>query len=293
MDSILVATVALVFLGAGLAVGLYLRHLALGEVARNREAVRAEVEALAGRLLEAKGEALVERSQAGLKALLDPLGERIRGFEARVERTHDAENRDRARLLEALRQLQEAQARLHEDAEALSRALTGDSKAQGDWGEVVLERLLETAGLTEGREYALQASHVDGEGGRKRPDALVFLPGDRVVVVDAKWRCSARPPSGASRSNGSPTASTPIRRARSPAPSPGTWRCRPCAGSAGDARPPGGAARSVARPRAARPRRLLGRRRLGPRRPPRRRERPAPARSAPARRARRACAPCR
>jgi DNA recombination protein RmuC len=155
----------------------------LEETVRNREQVRAEVEKLAGRVLD--------RNQTSLKALLDPLGEKLRTFEAKVEKTYDQENRDRARLLESLRILQDTQSKLHQDAEALTRALTGDSKAQGDWGELVLERVLETAGLTEGREYDLQLSHSDEAGGRKRPDALVYLPGNRVVVVDAKCSLTA------------------------------------------------------------------------------------------------------
>jgi DNA recombination protein RmuC len=155
----------------------------LEETVRNRGLVRAEVEMLSGRVLD--------RNQAGLKALLDPLGEKLKTFESKVEKTYDQENRDRARLLESLRILQETQAKLHQDAEALGRALTGDSRAQGDWGELVLERVLETAGLTEGREYDLQLSHTDEAGGRKRPDALVYLPGNRVVVVDAKCSLTA------------------------------------------------------------------------------------------------------
>ena len=155
----------------------------LEEALRNREQVRAEVEKLAGRVLD--------RHQESLKTLLDPLGEKLRTFESKVEKTYDQENRDRARLLESLRILQETQAKLHQDAEALGRALTGDSRAQGEWGELVLERVLETAGLTEGREYDLQLSQTDEAGGRKRPDALVYLPGNRVVVVDAKCSLTA------------------------------------------------------------------------------------------------------
>lgn len=163
----------------------------LEEMARNREQVRAEVEKLAGRVLDEKGGLLLQRNEKDLKALLEPLGEKLKAFESKVEKTYDQENRDRARLLESLKNLQETQRRLHDDAEALGRALTGESKTQGDWGELVLERVLEAAGLTEGREYDLQKSHVDDDGGRKRPDALVYLPQDRVVVVDAKCSLTA------------------------------------------------------------------------------------------------------
>jgi len=161
------------------------------EAERGKEAVRAEIAVLAGRLLDEKGKAMLERNREGLQALLGPLGEKLKAFEAKVEKTYDQENRDRASLLRSLQVLQETQSKLHKDAESLARALTGQSKAQGDWGELILERVLETAGLTEGREYELQVSHIDEEGGRKRPDALVYLPGDRAVVVDAKCSLTA------------------------------------------------------------------------------------------------------
>ncbi len=161
------------------------------EAEASREQVRAEVEKLAGRLLEAQGKALVERSREGLAALLGPVAQKLKDFEQKVETTHLADATERAALKEHLRALQEAQARLHQDAEALSRALLRDQKQQGDWGEIVLERVLEGAGLVKGREFDLQVSHADEEGGQKRPDALVYLPEDRAVVVDAKCSLTA------------------------------------------------------------------------------------------------------
>ena len=155
-----------------------------------KEQVRAELEKLANRILDEKGKVMLDRSREGLEALLLPVREKLREFEAKVEKTYDLENRDRASLLESLRKMQETQARLHQDAEALSKALTRDNKQQGDWGELVLEQLLEAAGLTAGRDYELQVNHVDEEGGRKRPDCLVYLPGNRAIVVDAK--CSLK-----------------------------------------------------------------------------------------------------
>jgi DNA recombination protein RmuC len=161
------------------------------EALRTREAVRAEVEKLAGRVLDEKGDALLTRSEERLAAALAPVGEKLKEFEARIERTYGEEGRDRAGLLRELRLLQQAQQALSRQADGLSRALTGDTKVQGDWGELVLERVLETAGLTEGREYDLQITRVDEEGGRRRPDALVYLPGDRAIVVDAKCSLTA------------------------------------------------------------------------------------------------------
>jgi DNA recombination protein RmuC len=163
----------------------------IAEAERTREQVRAELEKLANRILDEKGKAMLDRSREGLEALLKPVSEKLREFEAKVEKTYDLENRDRATLLESLKRMQETQAKLHQDAEALSRALTSDSKQQGNWGELVLEQVLETAGLTEGRDYDLQPSHLDEEGGRKQPDCLVYLPANRAIVVDAKCSLTA------------------------------------------------------------------------------------------------------
>ena len=156
-----------------------------------KEQVRIEIQTIASRLLEQKGQAMLLQNREGLDAALTPVREKLREFEAKVDKTYDQENRDRATLLTSLKQLQETQARLHKDAESLARALTGESKTQGDWGELILERVLETAGLTEGREYELQVNCVDEEGGRKRPDALVYLPANRAIIVDAKCSLTA------------------------------------------------------------------------------------------------------
>jgi DNA recombination protein RmuC len=161
------------------------------EAERSREAVRAEVEKLAGRVLDEKGKAILERSQEGLKALLGPVGERLKAFEEKIDKTYVEENRDRASLLTEIKLLQAAQQSLSKQADGLTRALTGESKAQGDWGEMVLESLLQTAGLVEGQQYDLQESHTDEQGGRKRPDAVVKLPGNRALVVDSKCSLTA------------------------------------------------------------------------------------------------------
>lgn len=180
MDPLLLVATVGITLGVGLALGATLARLRVRDV-----------EAAAGRLLEEKGRAVVAESREGLEALLRPVAETLKGFEAKVDRTYHEENRDRASLLRSLRQLQETQARLHADAQSLARALTSDTRVQGAWGELVLERVLETAGLTEGREYDLQVTLADEQGGRRRPDAIVYLPGERAVVVDAKCSLTA------------------------------------------------------------------------------------------------------
>jgi DNA recombination protein RmuC len=141
---------------------------------------------------EGLGRAMLEANARSVDGVLAPMREKLKEFEEKVQRAYDTENRDRGALLEKLRGLQEAQTRLHADAQALTRALTGDSRAQGDWGELVLESLLSTAGLTEGREYSLQVDHRDPEtGGHRRPDALIYLPPNRALVVDSKCSLSA------------------------------------------------------------------------------------------------------
>ncbi len=164
----------------------------LAEAERARTALRAEFENLANRLLEEKGKALLVEQRSGLDALLTPLRERITAFEAQVARTYDSENRDRASLLDLLKRLDAAHLKLGKEAESLTRALTGEAKTQGDWGEMILENLLALSGLAEGREYAVQESHRAEDGLRHlRPDVVLHLPGDKAVVIDSKVAITA------------------------------------------------------------------------------------------------------
>ncbi len=158
---------------------------------RSRALLRAEVEKTTAQLLEEKGGVMLSQSQAQLSGLLEPLKERLAAFEQKVEKTYDQDNRDRASLLQHLEGLQAAQARLHEDAQGLTRALTGESKAQGDWGELTLQRVLDMAHLTENVDYELQRSERDDDGQHKRPDVVLHLPGGRAVIVDAKVSLTA------------------------------------------------------------------------------------------------------
>jgi DNA recombination protein RmuC len=191
MESGWVVAAAVIFFGLGVGVGLALRRRDGRAEERAQERLRAEVELLAGRTLDAQGRAMLDRSHERLQLVLGPLADRLRAFEAKVEKAYGDDRADRSALREQLRLLQVAQEQLHGEADRLARALTGDAKAQGDWGELVLERILESAGLTAGREYDLQLTRTDDEGGRKRPDAVVYLPGNRAVIVDAKCSLTA------------------------------------------------------------------------------------------------------
>ncbi len=157
------------------------------DLEKTRGEMKLEFESLSKRLLDEK----LAQSEKGLEGLLGPVREKLKSFEDKVQQTYDADNRDRATLHAHLKGLAEAQTRLHADAQALARALSGEARAQGDWGELVLESLLSTAGLTEGREYELQVDSLGEDGRRRRPDALVYLPGNRVIIVDAKCSLQA------------------------------------------------------------------------------------------------------
>ncbi len=141
---------------------------------------------LAQQILEAKAERFREQSVEQLGGLLNPLKVQLKEFRESITQTHASDQRERGMLTQEIRSLKDLNQRMSEEAINLTRALKGDSQAQGAWGEMVLERVLESSGLQAGREYDLQSSFTDGEGRRQRPDALVRLPEDKVVVIDAK-----------------------------------------------------------------------------------------------------------
>ena len=140
----------------------------------------------AGELLESKGKQLNEQQQEKLGLLLKPLHDRIKEFEEQVRKTYHEEERERFALKKEIGKLVEQNMKLSTDVDNLTRALKGDSKTQGDWGEMVLERMLESSGLVEGDEYSLQASSTLIDGSRLRPDAVINLPGGKHIVIDAK-----------------------------------------------------------------------------------------------------------
>jgi DNA recombination protein RmuC len=157
-------------------------------LAEAKEALAEQFQNLANRIFEEKGEKLVQQNVANLDSLLRPLGERLKEFQVRVEETYDKESKQRFSLQGEIQKLVEANARMSADALNLANALKGDSKTQGAWGEVVLERVLEASGLQKGREYDIQ---VGFEGGRSRPDVIVRLPEGKHVVVDSKVSLTA------------------------------------------------------------------------------------------------------
>ncbi len=141
---------------------------------------------LANEILEDKSKRFTEQNQTNLGALLDPLKLRISEFQSKIEDTYVKEGKERTALGEQVRQLMELNQQLSDDAKNLTRALRGSSKAQGNWGELVLERVLEASGLRKGEEYVVQTSHTRDDGTRALPDVVIRLPEGRSLVVDAK-----------------------------------------------------------------------------------------------------------
>jgi len=151
------------------------------------DALKAEFELLANKIFERQGKAHQEK----LSTVLSPFKDQIVDFRKRVEEVYHTESKDRASLLTEVKNLQQASEKINQEAENLTKALKGDSKVQGNWGELVLERVLEESGLRAGHEYFLQESRRTEAGDLKRPDVLIHLPDDKDIVIDAKCSLTA------------------------------------------------------------------------------------------------------
>ena len=151
-----------------------------------KQILTAQFKALANEILEDKSKRFTDQNQTNLGALLDPLKLKITEFQTKIEDNYVKEGRDRTALGEQVRQLMELNQHLSEDAKNLTRALRGSSKAQGTWGEWILEKVLEASGLRKGEEYVVQSSHTREDGTRALPDVILHLPEGRSLVIDSK-----------------------------------------------------------------------------------------------------------
>jgi DNA recombination protein RmuC len=152
----------------------------------SKEQMGEAFENIANKIFDDKSKKLVDNNKESLSTVLNPLQDKIRQFEKRVEDTYDKESKERFSLAKEIRQLQEMNAQISEDAVNLTNALKGDNKAQGNWGEMILETLLENSGLVKGREYEVQVSLQSTEGGKFQPDVVVHLPESRDIIIDSK-----------------------------------------------------------------------------------------------------------
>jgi DNA recombination protein RmuC len=147
---------------------------------------KTEFENLANRILDEKSLKFTEQNKTNIDQILKPLNDRIKGFEDKVDKVYSEDLKDRATLINQIKTLQELNQRVSEEANNLTKALKGESKTQGNWGEFILESILEKTGLVKDREFTVQESITNEDGRRYQPDVIIKLPDDRNIIVDSK-----------------------------------------------------------------------------------------------------------
>jgi DNA recombination protein RmuC len=145
-----------------------------------------EFENIANKILDEKSKKFTDQNKTNLDIILNPLKEKIKDFETKVEKAYKTESDERITLKAEIKNLIDLNKQVSEDANNLAKALKGDNKKQGNWGEVILEKVLERSGLVKGQEYVTQFSTNNSEGNRIQPDAIIKLPDDKQIIVDAK-----------------------------------------------------------------------------------------------------------
>lgn len=145
-----------------------------------------EFQNIASKLLEEKSQKFVETNKSHLDILLNPLKENIKAFEEKVDKVYNMEAAERNTLKGVISQLMELNKLISSEAQNLTKALKGDSKKQGNWGEVILEKVLERSGLVKDREYRIQVSLTSEDGSRLQPDVIVDLPDEKHIIIDSK-----------------------------------------------------------------------------------------------------------
>ncbi len=161
------------------------------EIEQTNSKLTTEFKNIANTILEEKSRSFTEHNKQSLDSILNPLKDRIEEFKKQVETTYDKETRDTLSLKEEVRRLAEQNIKISEDANNLTRALKGNTKTQGNWGEFVLEKILERSGLEKDREYKIQVSTKNIDGETIRPDVVVFLPDEKHIIIDSKVSLTA------------------------------------------------------------------------------------------------------
>ena len=156
------------------------------EISKLHKRLQEEFENIANRILVSNSQKIQQQHSQKLADILDPLKDRIAGFEKRVQQVNDQNIRENQSLKEQLKLLQELNKSIGEEARNLTTALKGQVKTQGNWGEMVLESILQNSGLVKDREYSVQTSFTATDGSRSQPDVLVHLPDEKTIVIDSK-----------------------------------------------------------------------------------------------------------
>lgn len=161
------------------------------ELEEIREKFVFEFKSLAGEIIQKESKIFTEQNKFNIESLLKPLGEKIKEFEKKVEDAYDKEAQQRFSLKEEVKRLSELNRQISSDAQNLTDALKGQSKTQGNWGELILESILEKSGLQKDREFVVQKSFITDNGRRLQPDVVLTLPANKNVVIDSKVSLTA------------------------------------------------------------------------------------------------------